>query len=520
MSQPESKTSSDATKRGKSQDRPQQEHSQSKSQRSSESDRGAAQEAEHPDAPPRQASPFPLASSSTSYSQPYRDDPDETSDHLVRYEPRPIDEPEGDDEEEQRGIAAERARPRKAWRASLRIFWLRNMGMFLVLLAQMFGASMNVMTQILEIHSSMHPFQVLFARMSITAVASYLYMWYAQVPAPFGIRPVRKLLLLRATFGFLGVYGLYYSVQYLPLSEATVITFLAPILTCYACSFLIPGETFTRRQQLAALVSLIGVVLIARPFSSRSNQSKGNTTTTTPAPTEDESPNDTDSFHHVLATVVAFVGVLGASGAYTTIRVIGRRAHPLVSVTYFSSVTTIISLVAMVAVPSIPFRLPSTATEWILLTGLGVCGFLLQFLLTAGLSYVPPASVRDKGAQARQGSKATNMVYTQMLFALFYDKVIWGSTMSPVSWAGSALILACAVYVAVAQEGRREEVKKEIVGEPNLTPPKEEEEEEEETDVQAEVSRRERNQQPPYTDDEEAAHGEPPNSQNGSDTRV
>jgi hypothetical protein len=37
---------------------------------------------------------------------------------------------------------------------------LRNMGMFLVLLAQMFGASMNVMTQILEIHSSMHPFQV------------------------------------------------------------------------------------------------------------------------------------------------------------------------------------------------------------------------------------------------------------------------------------------------------------------------------------------------------------------------
>jgi hypothetical protein len=37
---------------------------------------------------------------------------------------------------------------------------LRNKGMALVLLAQMFGASMNVMTQILEIHSAMHPFQV------------------------------------------------------------------------------------------------------------------------------------------------------------------------------------------------------------------------------------------------------------------------------------------------------------------------------------------------------------------------
>jgi drug/metabolite transporter (DMT)-like permease len=307
--------------------------------------------------------------------------------------------------------------------------------------------------------------------MSITAVASYFYMWYAKVPAPFGTRPVRKLLLLRATFGFLGVYGLYYSVQYLPLSEATVITFLAPILTCYACSLLIPGETFSRRQQLAALVSLAGVVLIARPFSKRDGAGTGtgdNAGTTA----EDESPEDADAFHHVLATIVAFVGVLGAAGAYTTIRMIGRRAHPLVSVTYFSSVTTVISLVAMLTAPWVPFRLPSTAMEWTLLTGLGVCGFLLQFLLTAGLSYVPPASVRVPGAKASQGSKATNMVYMQMLFALFYDKVVWGSTLSPVSWAGSVLILACAIYVAVAQEGRKEEKK--------VTAKAEEEEEDEE----------------------------------------
>lgn len=105
----------------------------------------------------------------------------------------------------------------------------------------------------------------------------------------------------------------------------------------------------------------------------------------------------------------------------------------------------------MATMPWVPFRLPSSAIEWTLLTGLGVCGFMLQFLLTAGLSYVPPASV-SSGKPGNQGSKATSMVYMQMLFALFYDKVIWGSTLSPISWAGSALILACAVYVAVAQE--------------------------------------------------------------------
>lgn len=286
--------------------------------------------------------------------------------------------------------------------------------------------------------------------MSITAVASYLYMWWTQVPAPFGTRPVVGLLVLRAVSGFLGVYGLYYSVQYLPLSEATVMTFLAPIMTCYACSLLIPGETFSRRQQLAAIVSLVGVVLIARPFTKR-----GSSAGTGSGDGDGESPDTADSYHHVLATVVAFVGVIGAAGAYTSIRMIGRRAHPLVSVTYFSSVTTVISLVAMAAVPGVPFRLPATPTEWSLTLGLGVCGFLLQFLLTAGLSYVPPAEV-SASSQPGQGSRATSMVYTQMLFALFYDKVVWGTTLSPVSWAGSALILTCAVSVAVMQEGGSE----------------------------------------------------------------
>ncbi|KAJ5660813.1 uncharacterized protein N7484_000185 [Penicillium longicatenatum] len=372
---------------------------------------------DHPDAP------LPI--------EQYSDDETRS---LVTYEPYPIE----DDETE---VAAAASRPRHAAHAKLRLFWLKNKGMFLVLLAQMFGASMNVMTQLLEINSSMHPFQILFARMSITAVASYLYMWYARVPAPFGTRPVLFLLITRATFGFLGVYGMYYSVGYLPLAEATVITFLAPIMTCYACSLLIPGETFSTRQQLAALVSLGGVILIAQPFRKREG---GN----------GDSPGSADSYHHVLATIVAFAGVIGAAGAYTSIRMIGRRAHPLVSVTYFSSVTTIISLVAMAAVPGVPFRLPSNTLEWSFMVGLGVCGFLLQFLLTAGLSYVPPAEVSV--SKAGQGSRATSMVYTQVVFALFYDKVIWGTTLSLVSAAGSVLILACAIYVAVVQEGRSE----------------------------------------------------------------
>ncbi|RHZ66245.1 DMT family transporter [Aspergillus thermomutatus] len=337
--------------------------------------------------------------------------------------------------------------------------WFQSKGMILVMLAQFFGASMNVMTQILELESGLHPFQILFARMSVTVVASYLYMWYTKVPNPFGTRPVLGLLIFRAMGGFFGVYSIYYGVQYLPLSEATVLTFLAPILSCYACSLFIPHEAFTRKQQLAALVSMVGVVLIARPFSFSG-------TPPDPGELEAHKPGTTDKFQHILAICAMLVGVIGAACAYTSIRIIGQRCHALVSVTYFSLFTTVVSFLAMLLVPSVPFKLPETGVEWALIAGLGICGFLLQFLLTAGLAYVPPPPRRSlsvsggdgsdcKPTKSSSGSRATSMIYTQMLFALFYDKTVWGNTLSPMSWAGSGLIVGSALYVAVVRDGKK-----------------------------------------------------------------
>lgn len=306
--------------------------------------------------------------------------------------------------------------------------------------------------------------------MSITVLCSFIYMWYTKTPHPFGIPQVRVLLIVRGASGFFGVSGLYYSLQYLPLSEATVLTFMAPIVSCYACSFLMPNEPFTRTQQLAAIVSLAGVVLIARPGFLFPHQSEsgpddipgGGDNSTSPANPPEKDYNPVSPEQRVFAIMAGLIGVLGAGIAYTSIRLIGKRAHPLVSVTYFSALTTIISFIALIAVPSVPFRLPGNALEWVLLFGLGSCGFLLQFLLTAGLAYVPPPLPTKYTQDGRpitpspptgHGTRATSMVYSQMIFALFFDKIIWNSTPSPLSWAGSALILASTVYVALSKDG-------------------------------------------------------------------
>ena len=60
----------------------------------------------------------------------------------------------------------------------------------------------------------------------------------------------------------------------------------------------------------------------------------------------------------------------------------------------------------------------------------------MQFLLTAGLA-------------VERSSRATNMVYSEMLFALAFDKLIWGTTPSISSIAGGGLILGSTIYVAI-----------------------------------------------------------------------
>ncbi|KAK0654718.1 putative membrane protein [Lasiodiplodia hormozganensis] len=299
--------------------------------------------------------------------------------------------------------------------------------------------------------------------MGITLVLSSFYVWWKKVEhAPFGPREVRWLLALRGFGGFFGVFGMYYSLLYLPLSDATVITFLAPSLACFACSILIK-EPFTRMEQVAAFISLFGVVLIARPTSLFSPSSP---TSSTPPPSNGttSAPDATDAGDYssvtpeqrALAVAVALLGVLGAATAYTTLRWIGKRAHALISVNYFAVWCTFVSVLAMTFIPGIPFLLPSSLRDWALLGFLGLCGFVMQFLLAAGL-------------QQEKSSRATNMVYCQMLFALAGDKLVFGTSPDAWGWAGSSLILGSAIYVAVRKEqskgvGRKEEVRDEERG--------------------------------------------------------
>jgi drug/metabolite transporter (DMT)-like permease len=287
----------------------------------------------------------------------------------------------------------------KGWRPTMTDFWTRNYGLFLMLLAQFFGTCMNVLTRLLEVEGNkgqgLHPFQILFARMGITVVLASLYMYYTKTPHfPFGLPEVRWLLVARGFGGFFGVTGMYWSLMYLPLSDATVITFLAPGLACWACSFLI-NEPFTRTEKLGTFVSLVGVVFIARPttfFQAFGNTPPasgagdmvplGNTTVSPEGKAPDAGDYDSVTPAQRLAAVgIALVGVVGTVCAITTIRWIGKRAHPLISVNYFAVWCTFVSLIMQFVLPGVGFLLPADLKEWTYLIFLGIAGFVMVCVL-------------------------------------------------------------------------------------------------------------------------------------------
>lgn len=330
--------------------------------------------------------------------------------------------------------------------SQLKQFWIRNKPSILVAVSQLFGALMNLSARLLELDGDgIHPLQVLLLRQGLTVVCCCVYMWWKSVPDfPLGRKDVRLLLLARGFSGFFGIYGMWYSMMYLPLADATVITFLAPGVAGLLCYFVL-REPFTKAEQLATAVALLGVVLIARPVSLfMALSSSEDQVVDSPEQVDGALPgleHEPTAEERLLAIGVALLGVLGAAGAFTCIRTIGKRAHPLISVNAFGMACTIISASVLglapmlnMSQPHLRWITPSSLKGWFLLLWIAVPGFIMQYLLTAGLA-------------ADKSNRANAMIYTHMLFAVSFDRWVFGHSMSMMSFAGCALILGSAITV-------------------------------------------------------------------------
>ncbi|RBA15483.1 hypothetical protein FPRO05_12557 [Fusarium proliferatum] len=330
----------------------------------------------------------------------------------------------------------------------LQSFYARNIGLFYVLVAQLFASIMSMTTRLLEtgFETKFHALQIIFVRMLATALIGSVYMWCKNVPNfPLGPKEVRGLLVLRGFAGSAGLFGLYYSLSYLDISDATVITFLVPTLTAFI-AWVALREPFTVKEATAGFIAFAGVLFVARPAflfpESWRTLSELESRAVDPDFTTDGGilpPVKATPQERTIAILCAIFGSFAAATAYATIRVIGKRAHSLVSVNYFAVLATVSSFLIIMIHPDLQFEIPKTIAEWCLLLSIGISGFLLQLLLTEGL-------------QREKAGRATNLIYVQMVFALIIERIVWGTTPPITSFIGSALIIGSAIWVSLQKK--------------------------------------------------------------------
>jgi drug/metabolite transporter (DMT)-like permease len=267
--------------------------------------------------------------------------------------------------------------------------------------------------------------------MGITAVIATLYMWRTKMPDfPFGAKGVRLLLCIRGFAGFFGVYGMYYSLLYLPLADTTVLTFLAPVMACAICAYILK-EPFSRLEQLASFVSLLGVVLIARPstifsvFDGSHTPPASGTSDFTPPVNATAHVVDAMSYDNVTpeqkasAVILAMIGVLGGAWVITTLRWIGQRAHPLLTVNYFAIYVVVVSFILSLVIPGIGFSVPKNLHDWGYLMFLGVCGFASVCLLPVCFA----SETNPRSAATRRCRTAVRKIVTGNQHDIYPDAV-------------------------------------------------------------------------------------------------
>lgn len=316
---------------------------------------------------------------------------------------------------------------------------MNNTGMLLIGSAQGFYSLMAVCVKKLNsLEPPVPTFELILARMIITWTCCVSYMVLTKVPDPIlGPKEVRWLLAFRGFVGFFGLFGFYYSLQYLSLSDSTVLGFLAPLCTTITAAIVLK-ESFSMSQGVAGVCSFAGVILIARPeflFGKAAHDMipPPETVIDIIARAMPVTPSQ-----RLGAVGAALIGVVGATGTYTTIRAIGKRAHPMHNLVSFSSQCVIVSSI-LILVTRTEIVVPMQWLFVAILLAIGVLGFMAQVLLTLGL-------------QRETAGRGTMAVYVQIIFATTFEKIFFNTTPSLLSIIGTVIIMSAAIYVAVTKE--------------------------------------------------------------------
>ena len=274
----------------------------------------------------------------------------------------------------------------------------------LIVAAAAFIAAATLIAKLLSTETfgePLHPLQISHGR--------FLFAFIAIATARAVLRPTFVethwfLHLGRTICGWAGISLMFAAVAFIPMADATAISFLNPV---FAMVLAIPllGEKVGPIRWFAAAVALGGALILLRP---------------TP-----------ESFQP--AALLAFSAALVMGMEVTLIKSLARQESPFQILFYNNLIGVCIASIAV-----IPFWTAPTVGQWVLLGSIGLAmacaqAFFVNGMARADASFDAPFS------------------YGTLIFAAIFDAFVFGVIPDQISVLGCVIILAGAVTLAIRE---------------------------------------------------------------------
>lgn len=232
-----------------------------------------------------------------------------------------------------------------------------------------------------------------------------IFALFAMLKAGDSFKPKKgsvKYLLLRSAAGLAGIFGNFYALDKIELSDASMLNKMSPFFALVFSALFIK-EKVKPKQAIAIAVAFIGSLFIIKPTFANTN---------------------------LFASLAGFAGGMAAGGAYTCVRWLGIKGENGRLIVLFFSVFSCI-----LTVPYLIFDYHyMTAFQWFSLLMAGVFAAGGQFAITAAYTHAPSReiSVYD---------------YSQIIFAAIVGFFVFGDVPDLWSFVGYIIIISMAVWM-------------------------------------------------------------------------
>ncbi len=252
--------------------------------------------------------------------------------------------------------------------------------------------------------------EVVFFRSFISLIPLFLWLRYqGNVRSLIRTHSVTSHLL-RGISGSCAMFLNFLALAYLPLADAVMLGYAAPLLTVVLAAVLLK-EHVRGDRWLGVLVGFVGVLVVLSPHLMSAGPGRDGMGTAV-----------------WIGTALGFAGACGSALSAVQIRRMSRTEKPGSIVLYFSLLTTVIGGLTIV----LGWKMPS-GPQLALLIGAGIFGGIGQTLMALSVRHA-------------EASLIAPFEYTTMLWSVLIAYGVFGELPTVATFIGGALIAGSGIY--------------------------------------------------------------------------